>query len=123
MDAFILANFSYCSVVWYFSTSKQMQKIEQIQERVLKFILNDYNLDYDSLLVKSNNVTMEVKRMRSLCIEVFKTLNGLNPVYMKDIFKLNNSSYSSRRPYDPEIPRVNQTTFGIKSIKYEGARL
>ena len=27
---------------------------------------------------------MEVKRMRSFCIEVFKTLNGVNPVYMKD---------------------------------------
>ena len=61
--------------------------------------------------------------MRSLYIEVFKTLNGLNPVYTNDIFKLNNSSYLSRRPYDLKIPRVNQTTFGLKSIKYEGARL
>ena len=65
-----------------------MQKIERIQERALRFILNDYKLDYESLLVESNDVTMEVKRMRSLCIEVFKTLNGLNPVYMNDIFKL-----------------------------------
>ena len=71
VDAFILANFNYCPVVWYFSTSKQVQKLERIQERALRFILNDYNLDYDSLLVKSNNVTMELKGMRSLCIEVF----------------------------------------------------
>ena len=123
VDAFILANYNYCPVVWYFSTSKQMQKIERIQERALRFIVNDYKLDYQYLLVESNNVTMEVKRMRSLCIEVFKTLNGLNPVYMSDIFKSNNSSYSSRRPYDLKIPRVNQTAFGPKSIKYEGARL
>ena len=82
----IIASFNYCPVVWYFSTFKQMQKIERIQERALRFILNDYNLDYDSLLVKSDNVTVEVKRMRSLCNEVFKTLNGLNPVYMKDTF-------------------------------------
>ena len=61
--------------------------------------------------------------MRSLCAEVFKTLNGLSPVYMRDIFKLNNLSYSSGRPYDLKIPRVNQNTFGLKSIKYEGARL
>ena len=52
--------------------------------------------------------------MRSRCIEVFKTLNGLNPVYMKDIFKLNNLPCSSRRPYDFKIPRVDQTTFGLK---------
>ena len=80
VDAFILANFNYCPVVCYFSTSKQMQKIEQMQGRALRFILNGYKLDYESLLVESNNVTMEVKRMRSLCIEVFKTLNGLNRV-------------------------------------------
>ena len=97
-----------------------MQKIERIQERALRFIFNYYKLDYQSLLIKSNNV---VKRMKSLCTEVFKTLNGLNPVYMSEIFKLNNSSYSSRRPYDLKIPRVNQTTFGLKSVKCEGARL
>ena len=45
-----------------------MQKIERIQERALKFILNDYNLDYDSLLVKSNNVTIEVKRMHEISL-------------------------------------------------------
>ena len=100
VDVFIPANFNYCPVVWYFSTAKQMQKIESTQERALRFILNDHDQDYDSLLVKSNTVTMEVKRMRSLCTEVSKTLNSLNPVYMKDIFELNNSSYSSRRPYD-----------------------
>ena len=99
-----------------------MQKLERIQERTLRFILNDYKLDYEPLLVESNDVTMEIKRIRSLCIEVFKTLNDLNPVYMNDIFKLNNSSYSSRRLYHLKIPRVNQTTVGLKCIKYQGAR-
>ena len=66
---------------------------------------------------------MEVKRMRSFALRFSRPLNGLSPVYMKDIYKLNNLSYSSRSPYDRKTPRVNQTTFGLKSIKYEGARL
>ena len=29
---------------------------------------------------------MEVKRARTLALEVFKTVNNINPEYMKDIF-------------------------------------
>ena len=66
---------------------------------------------------------MEIKRMRFLCIEIYKTLNGLNPKYMDEIFVRNKASYSSRRPLDLTVPRVNQTNFGSKSITYEGAKL
>ena len=45
-DSFILSNFNYCPLVWYFSTAKQVQKIEKIQERVLRFVHNDYETDY-----------------------------------------------------------------------------
>ena len=51
-DSFILSNFNYCPLVWYFSTAKQYQKIEKIQERVLRFVQNDYISDY-SMLLKS----------------------------------------------------------------------
>ena len=100
-----------------------MNKIERIQERALRFINNDYHLDYLTLLSKSKHVTMEVKRMRFLCTEIYKTLNGLNPNYMNQIFVKSSSRYSSRRPQDLMAPRVNQTKFGLKSIQYEGAKL
>ena len=29
---------------------------------------------------------MEIKRLRVLAIEIFKTVNNLNPNYMKDVF-------------------------------------
>lgn len=122
-DSFILSNFNYCPLVWYFSTAKQVQKIEKIQERVIRFVHNDYETDYSSLLKFNNSVTMEVKRMRYLCIEIYKTLHGLNPEYMKDLFQLSESRYSSRRPQDLAVPRVNQTRYGLRSIRYEGAKI
>ena len=68
---------------------------------------------------------MEVKRMRFLYTEIYKTLNGLNPSYMNEIFVKSSSRYSSRGPHDFMVPRVlvNQTKFGLKSIQYEGAKL
>ena len=35
VEAFIFSNFNYCPLVWYFSTAKQMNKIERIQEKAL----------------------------------------------------------------------------------------
>ena len=43
---------------------------------------------YIDLLLKSQRCTMHVSRLRSLSLEIFKTLHDLNPSFMKDIFKL-----------------------------------
>ena len=113
-ESFILSNFNYCPLVWYFSTQKQLQMMEKIQERVLRFLHNDYKSDYSTLLKISGSVSMEVKRMRYLCVETYKTLNNLSPNYMKDIFQVQQSAYSSRRPHSILVPRVNQTKFGTR---------
>ena len=122
-NSFIISNFNYCPLVWYFLTAKQLQKIEKIQERVLRFLHDDYVSDYLTLLKASGSVSMEIRRMRYLCIEIYKTLNNLNPGYMKDIFQVQQSAYSTRRPYNIKVPRVNQTAFGTRSIRYEGAKI
>ena len=40
-----------------------------------------------STLHNSNKPTMEIQRLRTLAVEIFKTLNEINPPYMKNIFK------------------------------------
>ena len=122
-NSFILSNFNYCPLVWYFLTAKQVKKIEKIQERVLRFVHNDYEIDYPSLLKNNKSETMEVKRMRYLTIEIYKTLHCLNPQYMKKLFQLNESRYSFRRPLALIVPKVNQTCYGLRNIRYEGAKI
>ena len=87
-NSFIISNFNYCTLVWYFSRAKQLQKIKKIQERILRFLHDDYVSDYLKLLKASVSVSMKVRRMRYLCVEIYKTLNDLNPGYMKDIFQV-----------------------------------
>ena len=79
--------------------------------------------DYLTLLKASGSVSMKVRRMRYLGVEIYKTLNDLNPGYMKDIFQVQQSAYSTRRPYNMKMPRVNHTTFVTRSILYEGAKI
>ena len=74
VNSFIYANFNYCPLVWHFSTCESIRKIEIIQKRFLTIVLDDYDSDYDVLLRKSGKVTMEIKQLRVLAIEIFKTV-------------------------------------------------
>ena len=83
--SFILSNFNYCPFVWHFSSCESIRKIEQTQIRCLRIILNGYESDYETLLRNSNKPTMEIRRrLRTLAVKIFKTLNEINPPYMKN---------------------------------------
>ena len=58
---------------------------------------------------------MTIKRLRCLTIELFKTLNNLNPNYMKEIFP--KSKNLTHRPLDIKIYQSNTTKFGINSLR------
>ena len=82
-------------------------------------MINNYS-DYDVLL-RSRKVIMEIKRLRVLAIEIFKTVNNLNPNYMKDIFtpKL----HPKVRPNDILVKHHNTITYGTKSLKTLGRKI
>ena len=58
---------------------------------------------------------MEIKRYRTLALEIFKTLDDLNPMYMQQLFYLRSSS--ARRPNDIAVVRTNTNTYGTKSLR------
>ena len=60
--------------------------MQKIHHRALRLLNNDFTSDYSELLNKSGKPSTEVKRLRTLALEMFKTLNNLNPDYMKEIF-------------------------------------
>ena len=61
---FILSNFNFCPLSWHFCSEANTNKIEKIQERALRFIYNDYNSTYESLLIVSKLPTLKVRRLR-----------------------------------------------------------
>ena len=56
------------------TNTKSVHKIEAIQKRALRFMLNNYESSYEDLLKKSGNPSMNLRRIRSLCIEIYKTI-------------------------------------------------
>ena len=60
--------------------------------RALRFFFNDYEISYEELLLKSDRETMNVNRLRLLCIEIYKTINNLNPGFTRGLFSLRETS-------------------------------
>ena len=49
VNTFVMSNFNYCSLVWNFSSAQSLNKIENLQKRALRFLLNDYDCTYEDL--------------------------------------------------------------------------
>ena len=61
------------------SACELIRKIEIIQKHCLRRVLDDYESDYNILLRKSGKVTIKIKQLRVLAIEIFNAVNNLNP--------------------------------------------
>ena len=71
-----------------FSSTQSLNKIENLQKRALRFLYDDIKASYHNLLSKGGKSKMNVRRLKTLCVEIYKTLNDLNLSFMNDNFKL-----------------------------------
>ena len=62
---------------------------------------------------------MKVNRSRSLCIEIYKSMNNINLMYMNETFKLRKASRTVPSNYklNLDMPAINQVSFGDKSLR------
>ena len=70
MQAFILSNFNYCALIWHFCSESNTAKIEKIQERTLRLVLDDRISDYPTLLAKSAIDPLKTKQIKMLAMEI-----------------------------------------------------
>ena len=119
IQSFVLSNFNYCPLVWMLSSVKSLNEIENLQKRALRFMLSGYESSYDKLLRLSGSCAINVRLKRYLCVEIYKTLNDLNPSFIREIFVARKAKTAVRERYkiNLETPRVNQASFDKKSLK------
>ena len=121
--SFILSHFKYCPVVWHFCRKNKIDMMEKIQERALRFVYNDSCSSYTDLLSKAKRVTLYNDRLKSIAIEVFKSLHGISPHYLHNIFSIKECQYNLRNELILVQPLVKTVSYGLKSYKYHGAKI
>ena len=68
---------------------------------------------------------MRENRLRNLCVEIYKTINKLNPEFMSNIFKVKENKILAREQckLNLKTPKWNQVTSGAKSLKIYGPKV
>ena len=82
----IKGQFNYCPLFSMFSTRAVNHKINRLQERGLRALLNDETSKFNDMLSKSNNTTIHVKSIQKLMIEFYKYHYGYSAPIMKEVF-------------------------------------
>ena len=122
-QSFIASNFSYCPLVWHFCGKSNNKKIEKIHERSLRIIYGDYSSSYEDLISLAGTSTCLVSRLKHMMMEVFKSVNNLNPSHLGELFIVKDTPYEMRRQIKLVQPMRQTTTHGIRSFSYTGAKL
>jgi len=99
------------------------EAIERVQRCALRIVYNDYTSDFDILLSYGNHLKIHEINKRYLITEVYKCLNGLNPIFLNDLFAKKIINYSLRTTNLLKLSKPRTLTYGRKSIVYRGSRM
>ena len=96
-NSYILSTFNYCPIICMFSNKERNMLINSIHCRALRAMLNNFSLSFEEMLEFTGDVTIHEKNLRSLALEVYKSLNEFNPSFMKEFYSSKKTSYDFRR--------------------------
>ena len=69
--AYFLPYLSSCSTVWFHCGKRNADKIEKLNESILRFVLNDFTSSYEKLLQEINQPSLRARRINDMLILVF----------------------------------------------------
>ena len=131
-NAFIASHFSYCNIVWHFTSIHNVLKMERINKRALRIIFDDDVSTYPQLLEKAGLMDLYTTRINAIALEMFKTDKRINPTFLHDLFLNQEHNYDLRNfvqidppirciQLEPPIPRTS--TYGLNSFVYQGPKI
>ena len=123
MTSFVMSHFSYCPLVWMFHDRKIYNKINKIHERALRIIHKDSSSNFENLLIKSNSVSVHQRNLQLLLIEIYKTVNNLNPSFMAEASVINVVPYNLRGSTNLVLPKARTNLYGIDTVRFVGQKL
>ena len=90
-----------------FSTKTANNEINRTQKRALRILFKDYDSSFDELLEKSESVKIHVQNLQKLMIEIYKTMNNLNP---SDIWEFHEEKVVKYDLYEQKFMSIAENT-------------
>ena len=92
----VLSNFSYCPLIWLVCSKTANKDRNRTNKSARRDLYGDYDSSFDQLLARAGSITVHQKNLQSLMIEIYKTMNNLNPSYIWEFFVKKDIPYNLR---------------------------
>ena len=119
LNTFVISNFQYFPLMWLFCSKAVDNLINRRIKCAMRIIYNNDNEEaLDALLQRDGTSTFHKKNLQKLMVEIFKTINHLNPPYMWDLFtkKVVKNDFRIKIPF--ELPPAKSQRFDTNSLKF-----
>ena len=123
MNSFISSQFSYCPLIWMCHSRQLNNRINRIHERALRIVYKDYNLSFEELLKKSGSVKIHHRNLQILVTEIYKVINNLSPILMKEVFTIKDINYNLRSDVNFTSHNIRSVHYGTETISFLGPRI
>ena len=119
-QAYILSQFNYCNLIWMFCSKSANHSIQRAHKRALRVTHQDFSATYPELLLQNGYFNIHQNNLFSLMCEVFKSLNNLNPIFMRDFFEFKQTPCLQKRS-SIETPTAKGKTYGIYCLQFRAS--
>ena len=89
------------------------KQIDRTHKRALQILYKYYESSFEALLTRSGNNSIHVNNMQKLMIEIFKTMNGLNPPLVWEFHERKHVTYNLRIQNLCKLPPIKTMNFGL----------
>ena len=118
LNSVVKSQFSYCPLIWMFTSRYLNNALNSIHERALRLIYNDYELPFDRILENNKQKSIHQKNIESLAIEIYKFKADLAPPLTSDLLVTRQNNYNLQNFYELESALKRTAKFGTESISY-----
>ena len=88
-----MSAFKYCPLIWIFCNKTSNNQTNKLHKRTLRLVDEMQDADFEDLLLKDNSWNVHENNTHTLLIEIYKSINILSPLIMKDFFDLKNTPH------------------------------
>ena len=95
-NAVLLSNFNYCPLIWIFCNTGANKQTDRTHKRALQNLYTDYESSFEAFLSRSGSNSIQVNNLQKIMIEIFKSMNGLNPPLVWEFHERKHVTYNLR---------------------------
>ena len=110
--------FSYCLLIWMFSSRKSNNLINKIHEGSFRIITVDKESDFQILLVNRNQPTIHQRNLPALMIEVYKIIKGYAPPIMENLLVFRKNVHNIRNFQVISKKNIKTARNGLEIIRH-----